>query len=1131
MEWLALWGAQQLAGFAFGAVLENLGTVLGDLTKGAGEDFVKDFFKDSLKSGIGRFQKDRLAVVMGKAIAQFLYLVQQELEASGIRKADLQAYNSALQRFIRHKAVRAWLAKAFEPGCQVLDVKSLRAVWSEMQLPDLPEEFSWGKIGRVYLNRVEDIIGESQELKELFATKQLVDLNQTTQQLAGVVPDFDLERYCESLRENYDRLKLNAIDITYSEYKVRLWSIFVPQNVREALPPSRHEFPKGAKRKPQNVSADEWEQYKQLFLEKPVHPVLEILRDPDCPYAVILGDPGAGKSSLLQYLALDWAENPTAQIPLLIELRQYVTDENKPKDFLEFFHQGKRKICELNQLQLHEQLESGNALVMFDGLDEIFDAHTRDGVITEIIAFTNKYKRVRVIVTSRIVGYNSGRLENAEFRHFTLEDLNDSQIRDFVQKWHRLALVDEIDRDRAEIRKRLQTAIKDSTAIRELAGNPLLLTMMAILNRKQELPRKRADLYEESSKVLLHHWDIEYKKMQLTLDDVDLRAKQAILRRIAFHMQASEGGLKGNLIHRDALEAELTAYLKSREVPNPLKVAGQLIDQLRKRDFILCHAGNDYFGFVHRTFLEYFCATEFAERFSKRGTEGGLTLEQLQTEVFGNHWQDESWHEVLRLIIGNEKHIDAEFAGAIVSYLVDIQTEGDSVSPLLLAADCYAEISSKTKIPAVSEKLLHKLKTALEDDEKPQPITEKMITLWKDNADVRAWLEERALNHEKSSVRTAIAQGIAAVELPHLINRQILINNLGDLYYQQNRYEEAIAVYLKLDISNSLLSKINLVNAYTNLKRYDEAIAYCQQWIETEPKSQFAYDWLGGAYREAGRYGEAITAYNRAIELAGNSSMAISPLRGLGWIYHNMGQYESAIATYERAIAIHSKSQFNSATHSNLGMVHHDLGRYEEAITAFQQAIALDSTNKIPHNNLGCLYRELEQWEDAINAFQMAIELDPRYEQVYRNLGILFLLQGDLDRAEQEFTTAIQINPYYSNGILGIGLLQALRGDLTTAKATWQQGLERYGEHAQYTRLYRAVYTVALSLVEPGIATLRRILKQEKPPSGLLRQVLEIARLLQRCPEPIDGVSQVVVMLEWGIQHAPVSKLEPKEGN
>ena len=684
--------------------------------------------------------------------------------------------------------------------------------------------------------------------------------------LAGVVPDFDLTRYRESLRDSYDGLKLNTVDLTYSEYKIRLWSIFVPQNLREALPPPRKDFPKAAKQKPQNISTAEWEEYKRMFLDKPVQSALEVLRKKDCQYALILGDPGAGKSSLLQYLALDWAENPTAQLPLLIELRQYVTDENNPKDFLEFFHQGKRKICELNQLKLTEVLEAGDALVMFDGLDEIFDKHRRDGVITEIIAFINKYQRVRVIVSSRTVGYDAGRLENAGFRHFTLDDLNEAQIRAFIEKWHRFALPDEKESERTEMRERLQTAIQDSPAIRELAGNPLLLTMMAILNRKQTLPRNRADLYEEAAKLLLYNWDIEYKKMQLTLDDVGLDAKQTMLRRIAYYMQASEEGLRANSIQREALEEEFTAYLKTRDVPNPWGVAGQLIEQLRQRNFILCHYGNDNFGFVHRTFLEYFCAAEFIKRFSKRGTkEGGLSLEQLQSEVYGQHWRDESWHEVLRLIIGS-KDIDEEFAGQIIEYLLNIQPAAEGVDALLLAADCYSEISDKNKIPAISEQLLHSLKAAFDQEQKIQAITQKILSLWRERADVRAWLEDQALNHQKDRVRTAIAQGMAAIELPHLDNVPKLVNNLGDFFFQQNRFEEAIQAYLCLN-STLLISRFHLIGAYAQLKEYDEAIRLCQRIIEQEISyGPLAYQELISVYRMAGSYGEAIHVYERVAE-------------------------------------------------------------------------------------------------------------------------------------------------------------------------------------------------------------------------------------------------------------------------
>jgi predicted NACHT family NTPase len=99
-----------------------------------------------------------------------------------------------------------------------------------------------------------------------------------------------------------------------------------------------------------------------------------------CRYIVILGDPGSGKSTLLQYLALNWARTPlnnviSQPIPLLIELRTYKRDRNSGqcKDFLEFFHNGS-VICRLNQHQLHEQLKAGKVLVMFDGLDEVFDS-------------------------------------------------------------------------------------------------------------------------------------------------------------------------------------------------------------------------------------------------------------------------------------------------------------------------------------------------------------------------------------------------------------------------------------------------------------------------------------------------------------------------------------------------------------------------------------------------------------------------------------------------------------------------------------------------------------------------------------------------------------------------------------
>jgi predicted NACHT family NTPase len=176
--------------------------------------------------------------------------------------------------------------------------------------------------------------------------------------------------------------------------------------------------------------------------------------------------------------------------------------------------------------------------------------------------------------------------------------------------------------------------------------------MMAILNRNQELPRDRATLYDQASRVLLHQWDVERaltEDNRLDPKTIDYKDKQAMLRQVAYQMQTGEKGLAGNLINENDLVKVLIDYLKTIEFDKPREVARVMINQLRTRNFMLCFLGADYYAFVHRTFLEYFCAWEFVWQFKETQT---LTIEELKDKVFGKHWQDETWDEVLLLISG-----------------------------------------------------------------------------------------------------------------------------------------------------------------------------------------------------------------------------------------------------------------------------------------------------------------------------------------------------------------------------------------------------------------------------------------------------------------------------------------------
>ncbi|BAZ48133.1 hypothetical protein NIES4103_07380 [Nostoc sp. NIES-4103] len=785
VDWLVVWGVTQAVGFAFKPIFE-------DLAKDAAKDWAKDLLKGIPKNILQRLKKEDIEIAAGKALKEFLQLMQQELEDADLEETELKQYIKPLRIFIDNKSLTEILGRPFQADCQSLNSKVLANAWYEMNLVILPNGFDWERLTKRYLKKVKAIIRESDELRSILDSQNLEEVKITLQQVAGIPTDFDLRGYQEGLRERYGNLKLDSLDTTgYAYNELKLWRLFIALNVREVhqVLPQVHELPKEHLRRlresqqiEEEIALEELEGYKRIYFEQPIHSVLDIISDRQTyKYIVILGDPGSGKSTLLQFLALNWAETPlnniiSQPIPLLIELRTYIRriENNECRNFLEFFHKCSGTVHHLNQNILHEHLKAGNALVMFDGLDEVFEIGKREDIITDIHRFTNEYPNVRVIVTSRVIGYKPQRLRDAEFRHFMLQDLDSEQIQDFINRWHELAFHDPVDKLRKK--ERLQRAIDTSKAIVELAGNPLLLTMMAILNRNQELPRDRATLYEQASRVLLHQWDVEralVEDARLDPKTIDYKDKQAMLRQVAYHMQTSEKGLAGNLISVGDLAKILTRYLKNIEFDQPTKVARVMINQLRTRNFMLCFLGADYYAFVHRTFLEYFCAWEFVWQFKETQT---LSIRELNQEVFGKHWQDETWHEVLRLITGM---IEPRFVCEILDYLMDQNGETGKFINLFLAAKCLAEVRNRLLVALTATKLLHKIKDLTKydlgyyyqpyrDEEETKLVEEirtkavaSVATTWKDDPDTLAWLKQLATADDHEYIRRAALQELA----------------------------------------------------------------------------------------------------------------------------------------------------------------------------------------------------------------------------------------------------------------------------------------------------------------------------------------------------------------------------------
>lgn len=549
-------------------------------------------------------------------------------------------------------------------------------------------------------------------------------------------PEFDLVAYYSALVKRYQRLDLDALTPPQKEeyLQLQLRSVFVEQSVRENPPPvelTKELLEKLQREKeihpedlPANLTLDDALRAREVYYRKPSRPVLDALVDSRHQHAIILGDPGSGKSTLSRYVLLSLINDSGDEklrrafdgyLPLLIELRSYagLYADKKCDTFLEFLeHMGKTEGWHLNKDALHQHLKTdGRSIVIFDGLDEIFEPEAREAVARRIAGFASDYPKARIIATSRIIGYRRKILENAGFSHFTLQDLDEQQVATFVDQWYSLALSDRPDEAR-ERRERIIRSFKESASIRQLAGNPMLLTIMAIIGKHQELPRERWKLYEHAASVLIQHWDINkhLKESHVDIDVIGEDDKKELLRRLAYRMQSGEGGLAGNHIHQDHLQEEFEGYLIERYKQTPTQAAlaaRTMIDQFRARNFILSLYGANVYGFVHRAFLEYFCATAFVNKFEKTQE---MTIEQLKQDVYGAHWQDRSWHEVLRLICGM---IDEKFAGEIISYLTnDVRKPWSEYSDeqpawnIVLAVQCLSELRNLGTVAESAKQLL-----------------------------------------------------------------------------------------------------------------------------------------------------------------------------------------------------------------------------------------------------------------------------------------------------------------------------------------------------------------------------------------------------------------------------------------
>jgi predicted NACHT family NTPase len=119
---------------------------------------------------------------------------------------------------------------------------------------------------------------------------------------------------------------------------------------------------------------------------------------------MVLGKPGAGKTTFLQYLAIQCNQGhfQSGSVPIFIRLKNFAEDALDEGNFslLNYINQEFSR-SGVSEQDVETLLNHGKTLILLDGLDEVPEAAS-DEVIKQIRKIAEKYYKNQLIITCRI---------------------------------------------------------------------------------------------------------------------------------------------------------------------------------------------------------------------------------------------------------------------------------------------------------------------------------------------------------------------------------------------------------------------------------------------------------------------------------------------------------------------------------------------------------------------------------------------------------------------------------------------------------------------------------------------------------------------------------------------------------
>ena len=379
---------------------------------------------------------------------------------------------------------------------------------------------------------------------------------------------------------------------------------------------------------------------------------------------LLFGEPGAGKSTFLRFLALDLLQEAPSLTDTAKRWGDHVPIWIPFALWTKVISSGAIAECALTAIVKSsllswdaghlvslamEALNDGRALLLLDGLDEHTSNAAAKIALNHLDSFLGAHD-ISVIATTRPHGFERLEMNRKDWRNATIAGLSKQQQQKLVQLWFSAAtkrvtpslqgrkLAGHVERQRENFFAELSR----SRDVRKLAENPLLLCLLISLQIKEiRLPIKRFNAYAALTDHLISTHP-ETRRVaagavghqELPHDDI-----KKMLAYLAATVQ--ENHPEGLVSGTDAI-ATVQDYAVDDEhgfgvpVHEATRMARTLIARATNELGILVRRSQDEIGFYHRTIQEYLASFHFSR----------LGLSD-QCQIVADRCNDPLWREVI----------------------------------------------------------------------------------------------------------------------------------------------------------------------------------------------------------------------------------------------------------------------------------------------------------------------------------------------------------------------------------------------------------------------------------------------------------------------------------------------------